>query len=333
MVNLNQAGAAADFIAPELTELVAQRLGAIEILLNQTCKADIEFINEMTTHLLAAGGKRFRPLVTVLAATLGDPMRDEVVKAAVVIELTHLATLYHDDVMDEATLRRGTQSANSRFGNAAAILTGDFLFARASELVADLGPAAVKLQAQTFERLVTGQLLETVGPAAEVDPVEHHILVLAEKTGSLIATAAQFGAEFAGATANDIAAMRSFGEAVGVAFQLADDIIDLTSETSDSGKTPGTDLLEGVPTLTTLLVQRANLATDQELIEILSKPVAASELPKVLDQLRSHSALTEAKQVAHSWAQRAKDAVANISNPATKQTLVALCDAVIARSA
>jgi heptaprenyl diphosphate synthase len=333
MVNLNQAGIPADLIAPELAELVAERLGEVEILLNQTCKADIEFINEMTTHLLAAGGKRFRPLVTVLAASLGDPIRTEVIKAAVVIELTHLATLYHDDVMDEATLRRGAESANSRFGNAAAILTGDFLFARASELVADLGPAAVKLQAQTFERLVTGQLLETVGPAVEVDPVEHHILVLAEKTGSLIATAAQFGAEFAGANASDIAAMRSFGEAVGVAFQLADDIIDLTSETFDSGKTPGTDLLEGVPTLTTLLVQRANSAADQELIEMLSKPIAAADLPKVLAQLRSHSALSEAKQVAHSWAQRAKDAVENISNPATKQTLTALCDAVIARSA
>jgi heptaprenyl diphosphate synthase len=235
--------------------------------------------------------------------------------------------------MDEAQLRRGAQSANARFGNAAAILTGDFLFARASELVADLGPAAVKLQAQTFERLVTGQLLETVGPAGDVDAVDHHINVLAEKTGSLIATAAQFGAEFSGAAAADILAMRKFGEAIGVAFQLADDIIDLTSETSDSGKTPGTDLLEGVPTLTTLLIQQANLPTDLSLIEKLGAPIDSTELDSVLIQLRSHPALLEAKQVAISWAEVAKVSINNISNEHTKKTLIALCDAVIARSA
>jgi heptaprenyl diphosphate synthase len=332
MMNYN-AGVPAELISPELADLVTERLTATEELLKQTCKADIEFINEMTTHLMAAGGKRFRPLITILAATLGDASKIEVIKAAVVIELTHLATLYHDDVMDEAQLRRGAQSANARFGNAAAILTGDFLFARASELVADLGPAAVKLQAQTFERLVTGQLLETVGPAAGVDAVDHHINVLAEKTGSLIATAAQFGAEFSGAAAADILAMRKFGEAIGVAFQLADDIIDLTSETSDSGKTPGTDLLEGVPTLTTLLIQQANLPTDLSLIEKLGAPIDSTELDSVLTQLRSHPALLEAKQVAISWAEVAKVSINNISNEHTKKTLIALCDAVIARSA
>lgn len=333
MVNFNPAAMPADLISPELEELVANQLAAAEALLSKTCQSETPFINEMTTHLVNAGGKRFRPLITILASTLGDTTRSEVIKAAVVIELTHLATLYHDDVMDEAPLRRGTQSANDRFGNAAAILAGDFLFARASELVADLGPAAVRLQAQTFERLVTGQLLETVGPAAGVDPVEHHLHVLAEKTGSLIATAAQFGAEFAGATTTEISAMREYGEAIGIAFQLADDIIDLTSDSADSGKTPGTDLLEGVPTLTTLLIQRANQDVDAPLIELLANQVPLDQLPQVLNLIRSHDALLEAKSVAHSWAERAKSAVKDLSNPATKQTLVALCDAVIARSA
>jgi heptaprenyl diphosphate synthase len=266
MVNLNQTGLPVDLISSELEELVSNRLAAVEELLVETCKSDIDFINQMTTHLVTAGGKRFRPLISILAATLGDINKLEVIKAAVVIELTHLATLYHDDVMDEAKLRRGAASANSRFGNAAAILSGDFLFARASELVADLGPDAVRLQAQTFERLVTGQLMETVGPAAGIDPVEHHLAVLSEKTGSLIATAAQFGAEFSGANASDIAAMRNYGEAIGVAFQLIDDIIDLTSDSKYSGKVPGTDLLEGVPTLVPLLIKRANHPADKELI-------------------------------------------------------------------
>ena len=325
------AGVPAELISPELADLVTERLTATEELLKQTCKAEIEFINEMTTHLMAAGGKRFRPLITILAATLGDASKIEVIKAAVVIELTHLATLYHDDVMDEAQLRRGAQSANARFGNAAAILTGDFLFARASELVADLGPAAVKLQAQTFERLVTGQLLETVGPAAGVDAVDHHINVLAEKTGSLIATAAQFGAEFSGAAESDVIAMRNFGEAIGIAFQLTDDIIDLTSIAEESGKAPGTDLLEGVPTLTTLLIQQANRAEDQELINRLRNQVTPELLPSLLNEIRTHWAIDQAKDVAIDWAERAKSAIQNISNPMTKATLVSICDATIRR--
>ena len=325
------AGVPAELISPELADLVTERLTATEELLKQTCKAEIEFINEMTTHLMTAGGKRFRPLITILAATLGDASKIEVIKAAVVIELTHLATLYHDDVMDEAQLRRGAQSANARFGNAAAILTGDFLFARASELVADLGPAAVKLQAQTFERLVTGQLLETVGPAAGVDAVDHHINVLAEKTGSLIATAAQFGAEFSGAAESEVIAMRNFGEAIGIAFQLTDDIIDLTSIAEESGKAPGTDLLEGVPTLTTLLIQQANKAEDQELINRLRNQVTPELLPSLLNEIRTHWAIDQAKDVAIDWAERAKSAIQNISNPMTKATLVSICDATIRR--
>lgn len=333
MVNLNPASMPSDLISPALEELVSDQLVATEALLAKTCESDIPFINEMTTHLVNAGGKRFRPLITILSATLGDARKPEIIKAAVVIELTHLATLYHDDVMDEAPLRRGTQSVNARFGNSAAILAGDFLFARASELVADLGPAAVRLQAQTFERLVTGQLMETVGPDSGEDPVEHHLKVLAEKTGSLIATAAQFGAEFSGATQAEIAAMREFGEAIGIAFQLADDIIDLTSDSSDSGKTPGTDLLEGVPTLTTLLIQQSKSEVDAPLNELLSNQVPIEQLPQVLQTIRSHSALLEAKEVAHGWAERAKIAIKDISNPDTKKTLTALCDAVIARSA
>jgi len=331
MVNLNQTGLPVDLISSELEELVSNRLAAVEELLVETCRSDIDFINQMTTHLVTAGGKRFRPLISILAATLGDINKLEVIKAAVVIELTHLATLYHDDVMDEAKLRRGAASANSRFGNAAAILSGDFLFARASELVADLGPDAVRLQAQTFERLVTGQLMETVGPAPGIDPVEHHLAVLSEKTGSLIATAAQFGAEFSGANASDIAAMRNYGEAIGVAFQLIDDIIDLTSDSKYSGKVPGTDLLEGVPTLVPLLIKRANHPADKELILALSDDVTSEMLPQLLVEIRGHRAIQDANEVARTWAEKAKIAIQNISNLETRDILVSMCDATINR--
>ena len=242
-------------VDPELEGRVRSRLLDIEKELAQAVASDVDFINQAARHLLDAGGKRFRPLLVVLAAEFGDPKVAEIVPAALVVELTHLATLYHDDVMDEADLRRGAQSANARWDNSVAILTGDFLFARASEIVADLGPAAVKIQSQTFARLVQGQIRETVGPRDGDDPLRHYLSVVADKTGSLIATSARFGARVSGADPETEHVLTEFGEEIGTAFQLSDDIIDVASDGEDLGKTPGTDLREGVPTLPTLMAQ------------------------------------------------------------------------------
>ncbi len=190
-------------------------------------KSDVPFVTETASHLVEAGGKRFRPMLVVLAAQFGDAHAPGVVPSAVVVELTHLGTLYHDDVMDEAAIRRGAPSANARWTNTIAILTGDFLFSRASDLLADLGPEAVRIQARTFERLVTGQIRETVGPLDDEDAVEHYISVLADKTGSLIATCGHFGALLSGASDEIVDVMTRFGERIGVAFQLSDDLLDV----------------------------------------------------------------------------------------------------------
>src|SRR5690606_31107077 len=159
---------------------------------------------------------------------------DDIVTAACVVELTHLASLYHDDVMDEADLRRGAESANARWDNLVAILTGDYLFAKSSELTADLGADAVRVQAVTFRRLVEGQILETLGPQGDEDPLEHYLRVIAGKTGSLIATSALYGARFSGASVEIEEALTAYGEKVGVAFQLSDDILDVASESAES---------------------------------------------------------------------------------------------------
>src|SRR4051812_21017650 len=175
-------------------------LDLVEAELREAVKSDDPFISEASRHLVEAGGKRFRPMVVLMAAQFGNPDSVGVVPAAVVVELTHLATLYHDDVMDEAPLRRGAPSANARWDNTVAILTGDFLFARASKILADLGPDAVRIQARTFERLVTGQIRETAGARPGEDRVRHYLDVVADKTGSLIATSGRFGAMMAGAS-------------------------------------------------------------------------------------------------------------------------------------
>ena len=245
-------------LSAEVERDLTLRMQAVEEFLFDHAAGGFPFATETSRHLISAGGKRFRPILTLLASNYGDPTRIEIIKAAVVVELTHLATLYHDDVMDEAPLRRGVESANKRWGNSVAILTGDYLFAKSSLLLAELGPDAVRHQAMTFERLVVGQIMETEGPQDSEEPLTHYLKVVAEKTGSLFGLCARYGGYLSGAKAEIVETLVAFSEELGIAFQLADDVIDIESSSNQSGKTPGTDLREGVPTLVTLLVQQMN---------------------------------------------------------------------------
>lgn len=317
----------------QLETQVGLGLAAVETLLQQSVVSDYPFVTGAARHLVDAGGKRFRPLLTLLAAQYGDPSRREVVASAVVVELTHLATLYHDDVMDEAPLRRGAASANARWDNTVAILTGDFLFARASDLLADLGPAAVRIQARTFERLCTGQIRETVGPQDGEDPIDHHVSVLADKTGSLIATAGRFGALMSGADPAVVEILASFGERIGVAFQLADDLVDIGSEHTQSGKTPGTDLREGVPTLAVLMARTSTLPGDARLIELTSGPISDdAEHAEALALLRAHPALDRARGEARRWGDAARAALGPLPTSPVRDALEQLCDFVVDRT-
>ena len=289
-------------------------------------------VAEAAAHLLNAGGKRFRPLLVMLAAEFGDPARPEVANSAVVVELTHLATLYHDDVMDEADIRRGAPSANSRWGNSVAILVGDFLFAQASDLVSDLGPDAVRIQARMFSRLVQGQIRETIGPDESEDALAHYLGVVADKTGSLIATAARFGAMMAGASDDVQETLTEFGERIGAAFQLADDVIDVASETGESGKTPGTDLREGVPTLPTLIALRSTDDASARLRELLSKPLTDdTEHAEALALLRVHPAIAEARSYVQAEADAAGVLLAKLPDSPARAALQELCDTVATR--
>lgn len=288
--------------------------------------------NVTSRHLLEAGGKRLRPVLVLLGASLGDATKDEVIKAAVVVELTHLATLYHDDVMDRAPMRRGVPTAHEVWGNSVAILTGDLLFARASQIVSRLGGRALTLQADTFERLCLGQLHETLGPQNGEDPIEHYLQVLADKTGSLIAASAELGVVYGDAPDEYREPLRNYGEKVGVAFQLIDDVIDILSD--ESGKTPGTDLRAGVPTLPTLLL-RAQAATDpkaQELVEIIDAGLEDdAQLAKAVELLRAHPALEEAYQTAKQWANDAVLALAPLPESSVKDALRVFAEAVVER--
>jgi geranylgeranyl pyrophosphate synthase len=318
---------------PALEAEIRAGIRSVEALLRDAVKSDYPFVTETSGHLVEAGGKRFRPLLVLLAAQFGDPAAPGVLPAAVVVELTHLATLYHDDVMDEALVRRGTVSANARWSNTIAILTGDFLFSRASDMLADLGPEAVRIQARTFERLVQGQIRETVGPHADAEPLAHYLQVVADKTGSLISTSARFGAMFSGAPDPVADIMIRYGERIGVAFQLSDDLLDITSESADSGKTPGTDLREGVTTLPVLHAQRSTDPSDARLLELLSTDLRDDARHReTLTLLRAHSAIKASRDDLDRWADDARETLHPLPDGPPKRALHALCDFVVART-
>jgi heptaprenyl diphosphate synthase len=319
-----------DALAADVEEGLAQ----VEEGLQQAAQAQHELLAKTSRYLIGAGGKRFRATLVLLAAQFGDPRDERIVPAAVAIELTHLATLYHDDVMDEAAVRRGLPSANSRWDNTVAILTGDFLFARASQILADLGPEAVRIQAETFCRLVSGQIAETVGPQPGQDPLDHYLSVVTDKTASLIATAGRFGAMFSGAPASVAARITPACQAIGVAWQLSDDILDVASDSAQSGKTPGTDLREGVLTLPMLHALRSAGPGDARLVELLgcgelTDPALHAE---ALTLLGAHPGLEMARADARRWAGRARDEILALPDVPARAAFEALCEFVVERT-
>ncbi|MEA5055460.1 MAG: polyprenyl synthetase family protein [Propionicimonas sp.] len=320
-------------VDPAFSDQVVAQLEVIEQRLLDAAVARSPFVTEAAQHIINAGGKRFRPLLVVLASLLGGrPAPEDVTRAALVVELTHVASLYHDDVMDEADLRRGAASANQRWDNSIAILVGDLLFSRASTIVADLGVECVRLQAETFARLVQGQIAETRGPQPGDEPLAHYLAVVADKTGSLIATSARFGGMVADLPADQLAALSAYGEEIGVVFQLSDDLIDIASDSS--GKTPGTDLRAGVPTLPTLLARRSTRPEDARVVQLLAGPISdEAEVAEALGLLRAHPALDEARTEIARRSEVARAHLAALPDGQAKNALAALCDTVITRSA
>ena len=325
-----------DFPDSALEAEVRDYLGQVEESLAATAHPDDELLTEASRHSIAAGGKRFRAMLVLLAAQFGDPKDPRVIEAAVAIELTHLATLFHDDVMDEALVRRGHPSVNSRWSNSVAILTGDFLFAQASQILAGLGPDAVRIQAETFSRLVTGQMAETIGPRPGQDPLDFYMYVITEKTGSLIATAGRFGALFSGAPAGVADQIAAACEQIGVAWQLSDDVIDIASDSSQSGKTPGTDLRQGVRTLPVLYALRSTgqSPADARLRSLLDEADLTDEalLAEALTLLRGHHAMKESRADVLNWLHEARVSISALPDGSARAAFLALCDFVEKRT-
>jgi heptaprenyl diphosphate synthase len=326
-----------DLADAALTAEMAEDLAVVEAALQDTSFGGDEMFAEVSRHMMQAGGKRFRAMLVLLAARFGDSRDKRIVPAAVAIELTHLATLFHDDVMDEASIRRGHASANSQFGNSVAILAGDYLFARASRILADLGPDAIRIQAETFGRLVDGQLLETVGVRPGEDPLDHYMHVITEKTGSLIATSGRFGAMFSGLPGETADLISDACLRIGVAWQLSDDVLDIASTSAESGKEQGIDLRQGVRTLPVLYALRGtsggrDAARLRELLgdADLSDPGLHAE---ALQLLRESPAVEEARVTVRTWVSEARDLLAQLPEVPARAAFETLCDFVNTRTA
>ena len=323
----------------KLLRVVEDGLDRVEQTLARELKVTDTLADATTRYLYEAGGKRVRPMLTLLTAELGEGATDDVIAGATALEMTHLGSLYHDDVMDGADVRRGVPSAHAVWGNNVAILTGDLLFSRASQLMAQIGERAIRLQADTFERLVLGQMHETVGPQAGEDPVDFYLQVLADKTGSLIAASAHTGALFSDAPSEYRDPVRQYGEKVGVAFQLLDDVIDLSPDADETGKVPGTDLRAGVPTMPYLLLGRSGDPASQALKATIDDGVlriADGADPAILDDaitaLREHPATEATRQQAYEWADAAVEAIDPLPAGVVRDALVKLSHVIVDRS-
>lgn len=322
-----------------LLKTVEAGLKRVDSALERELRMADALADATSRYLYDAGGKRVRPMLALLTAQLGDGATDKVIDAATALEMTHLGSLYHDDVMDAADKRRGVPSAHAVWGNSVAILTGDLLFSRASQIMARHGDEAIQLQADTFERLVLGQMHETVGPSDDDDPAEFYLQVLSDKTGSLIAAAAQSGVVFSNGPEEFEAPMVTFGEKAGVAFQLLDDVIDLSADPGETGKVPGTDLRAGVPTMPYLVLGQRTDAASADLRARIDDGVARiadgadpALLDEPLAQLREHEATRATLDLARSWSQQAIDALAPLPDGAVREALTRFAQAVADRS-
>ncbi len=322
-----------DFGDPIFAQRVRDGVGRVEECISSELRGADDLMTEAVLHLFEAGGKRFRPLFTVLSAHVGpDPENWEVTVAGAVIELVHLATLYHDDVMDEAQMRRGAPSANARWGNNIAILAGDYLFATASRLVSRLGPDAVRIVAETFAQLVTGQMRETKGTPDDDDAVSHYLKVVSEKTACLIAAAGRFGGTYSGATDDQTERLGRIGGIVGTVFQISDDIIDIASDPDESGKLPGTDLREGVHTLPVLYALRETGPDADRLRELLTGPVTDdADVAEALALLRASGGIAAAKDTVAQYAAQARAELAALPDVPGTRALASLVDYTVNR--
>jgi heptaprenyl diphosphate synthase len=307
----------------------------VETVILDAVRTSDPYLTEIASHLVVAGGKRLRPVVAIAAAQVnGGSASHDVVRGGVSCELVHLGSLYHDDVIDEADTRRSVETVNAKWGNLQAILAGDFLLAKASEIAASLGTEVAGLLARTIGRLCEGEI-EQLRHTYDVERPEASYLASIEgKTASLYSTAARIGAIVAGHDRPTIDALTMWGRHYGMVFQIVDDILDLTDSTERLGKPTGHDLVEGVYTLPVLRTIAAGRAAGDELGALLGRPLDAAERDKALAIVRNNEGIESAASTARQYVAAAEAVCDDLPSSAATDALRgaprALLDAAVA---
>ena len=300
------------------------RLERVEEALAKAVETDSELLTATSGYLLQAGGKRFRPMLVLLSAYFGDPTDPRLIEGSVAIELSHVATLYHDDVIDEADARHGVPSANQRWDNTVAILTGDYLFARASEISADLGPDICRLLAHTIAVLCDGQIREVDATRALERTEDDYLEVIRRKTAALIATSCRLGGLLSDASEHDVEVLQAYGESLGLAFQLSDDVMDLTASQAELGKEPGQDLREGVYTLPVLHALHEGPRGDELRGLLGAGPPEDDRLERALEIVRGGGSIEHARGAVGEEVRRAVGLANQLPDGAAHHALVQL---------
>lgn len=314
---------------------ISLEIERVEHALLASLQADDPYLTELATHLARAGGKRLRPVLAIAAGSGTDvspdapsAVSDEVILGGVAVELVHLGSLYHDDVMDEAETRRGVESVNARWGNLRAILAGDFLLAKASEIAASLGTEVASLLAATIGLLCEGQVRELQTTFNTMRTEEQYLASIEGKTASLFASACRIGAIVSGRPRSQIEALTVFGNRYGMAFQIVDDILDVVGTDEQLGKPAGNDLAEGIYTLPILRALSTTVAGPQ-LTKILGGPLEPQQVAVARDLVRTTQGIEEAKGVARSYCREAIDALAGLPEGPALDHLKTLASSLI----
>jgi len=310
---------------------IRTRLAEVEKALADAVRMEPGMLEETSKYLLNAGGKRFRPMLVLVCGHFGNPEDPRLITASVALELTHLASLYHDDVIDEGDSRRGIPSANARWDNTVAILTGDFLFARASEIMSELGNEPTRLLAKTIATLCDGQIREVSLAGRTDQTIDFYMGTIKRKTSALIATAARLGGLMSDAPAEYLDTLEGFGDEVGTAFQLSDDIMDLTVSSEVLGKEPGVDMKEGVYTLPVL--DAMTVGEDaSELSKLLSAgPPEGDRLARALEIVRNEGSLSRSRKVVAGSVDHAVELLGQLPQGPAASALVQLSEFLATR--
>ncbi len=316
-----------------ISQSIASEMDAVNQVIHQELHSDVPLVNQIAHYIISAGGKRIRPVLVLLFANAHEYKGSHHHSLAAIVEFIHTATLLHDDVVDESSLRRGRDTANALFGNAASVLVGDFLYSRAFQMMVTIREMRVmQILADATNVIAEGEVLQLINMHDPDVTEERYLQVIRSKTAKLFEAAAQLGTLIAGGSEADIEAAGEYGRSVGTAFQLIDDVLDYSGNAAEIGKNVGDDLREGKPTLPLIYLMQHGTPAQRELVRTCIEQGDEQHFPEILSAINDSGALDYTREAAQRAAQRAKDALATLSNSKFKDSLLELCAFAVDRN-